>query len=67
MKPTDPGARRVRRWACTMCSYCYDADIGDPARGHPPGTPFADLPEGWTCPWCGAPKRTFVPEEELFA
>jgi rubredoxin len=50
-----------------MCSYCYDATLGDPDRGHPAETPFADLPEGWTCPWCGAPKRTFVPEEELFA
>jgi rubredoxin len=25
-----------------------------------PGTPFADLPDHWTCPECDAPKAGFM-------
>jgi len=25
----------------------------------PPGTAWADVPEDWTCPDCGAPKSSF--------
>ncbi|MGC7847667.1 rubredoxin [Desulforudis sp. 1088] len=39
--------------------YVYDPDAGDPAGGVPPGTPFAELPEDWTCPVCGASKDVF--------
>ncbi|MGQ5710278.1 rubredoxin [Desulforudis sp. DRI-14] len=37
----------------------YDPDAGDPAGGVPLGTPFAELPEDWTCPVCGASKDVF--------
>jgi rubredoxin len=43
------------------CSpYIYDPAVGDPDRGHPPGTSFRDLPEDWVCPDCEAPKWRFV-------
>lgn len=54
----------LRRYACTICSYAYDPRHGDPERRIPPGTSFADLPEDWRCPWCGARKKEFVPEDE---
>lgn len=38
--------------------------MGDPENGIPPGTPFEDLPDSWRCPWCGATKAQFRPEEE---
>ncbi len=41
------------RYVCTVCGYVYDeAD----------NTPFAELPEDWKCPLCGASKGDFVPE-----
>ncbi len=36
------------------------ANIVDPGRPIAPGTPFAQLPETWRCPLCGAPKATFL-------
>ncbi|MCK4343206.1 MAG: rubredoxin [Phycisphaerae bacterium] len=53
----------MRRYACTVCSYGYDPALGDPENGIPRGTAFEDLPEDWRCPWCGAKKSEFVPEE----
>ncbi len=40
-------AKRV----CKICGYEYSGI-----------TPFADLPDEWTCPVCGAPKSAFVKE-----
>ena len=41
------------RYICSVCGYVYDeAENG----------PFADLPEDWKCPLCGAAKGDFVPE-----
>ena len=41
------------RYVCSVCGYVYDeAD----------NTPFADLPDDWKCPLCGASKSDFVPE-----
>ncbi len=54
----------MKRYACTVCSYGYDPALGDPENGIPRGTPFEDLPEDWRCPWCGAKKSEFVPEQE---
>jgi len=39
------------KWKCSVCGYIYDEDKE--------GVPFADLPEAWTCPQCGAPKSAF--------
>lgn len=46
---------------CTLCGYIYDPAIGDPENGIAPGTPFADLPDDWSCPFCGAQKADFIP------
>lgn len=48
-------------YQCTLCGYIYDPEIGDPENGIAPGTPFASLPEDWTCPLCGAAKSDFEP------
>jgi len=46
-------------YKCTICGYIYDPAKGDPDNGVKPGTRFEDLPEGWVCPECGAPKDQF--------
>lgn len=46
---------------CLVCTYEYDPAKGDPERGAAPGTPFADLPDDWVCPTCGAGKEHFMP------
>lgn len=50
-------------YICTACGWIYDPDVGDPARGIPPGTAFDDLPDDWRCPDCGVGKRYFEPLE----
>ena len=47
------------RWRCRVCGYIYDSERGDPENGAPAGTHFADLPEDWVCPVCGAGKDAF--------
>lgn len=47
---------------CSVCNYLYDAEIGDPDNGIPPGTPFEELPDDWTCPICGATPEEFEQE-----
>ncbi len=48
-------------YQCTLCGYIYDPEVGEPENGIAPNTPFADLPEDWTCPYCGAAKSDFIP------
>jgi len=47
------------RWRCRVCGYVYDPKDGDPDNGVAAGTAFADLPEDWACPVCGAGKDAF--------
>lgn len=47
------------RYVCTVCGYIYDPALGDPDSGIAPGTEFADVPDDWTCPECGAAKDEF--------
>ena len=47
------------KYQCTICSYIYEPEKGDPDGGIPPGTPFEDIPDSWTCPVCGASKDQF--------
>ncbi|MCR5085355.1 MAG: NAD(P)H-dependent oxidoreductase [Succinivibrionaceae bacterium] len=49
------------KYACAVCGYIYDPDQGDASQGVPPGTAFADLPEGWACPLCHQGKDKFSP------
>ena len=51
------------RYVCTACGYVYDEEQGDPALGIPPGTKFEDLPEDFTCPWCGLGKEVFEEDQ----
>lgn len=49
----------MAKYRCTLCSYIYDPELGDPDSGIKPGTPFEELPDGWICPMCGATKSDF--------
>jgi rubredoxin len=59
-----PMADDSQRWMCESCGYIYDVADGDPDGGIPPGTPFADIPDSWYCPICGARKKDFVPYDD---
>jgi rubredoxin len=50
----------MEKYQCRVCGYIYDPDLGDPAAGIEPGTPFSDLPDDWVCPVC------YVYKEEFF-
>lgn len=52
------------KYKCLVCGYIYDPETGDPDAGIDPGTSFADLPEDWVCPFCGAEKDQFEKVEE---
>jgi pyruvate oxidase len=39
-------------YKCTLCEWVYDESKE--------GTPFAELPDDYTCPICGATKDMFV-------
>jgi len=45
----------------TNCGYIYDPDKGDRKGKIKKGTSFADLPDDWRCPVCGATKAAFKP------
>ena len=51
-------ARAEEMYQCQTvdCGYIYDPDRGDRRRKIPAGIPFADLPDDWRCPNCGAGK-----------
>jgi rubredoxin len=40
------------KWVCSVCGWVYDGE-----------EPFADLPDDYRCPICGAPKTAFEKEE----
>lgn len=50
----------MKKYTCSVCGYVYDPADGDPENGVQPGTAFADLPEDWVCPICGAEKDNFT-------
>ena len=52
----------MKRYVCSVCGYVYDPAVGDPDGGIKAGVPFADLPDDWVCPICGAGKDQFNPE-----
>ena len=51
----------MAKYECDPCGYIYDPVVGDPENGIAPGTAFADLPDDWVCPVCGAEKSEFKP------
>ena len=54
----------VRKFKCSICGYVYDEARGIPERGIAPGTKWEDIPEGFVCPLCGAPKTAFKEVDE---
>ncbi|AGI48072.1 Rubredoxin [Thermoplasmatales archaeon BRNA1] len=51
------------RYVCGECGRVYSEASGDGDSGVAPGTPWADLPDDWECPDCGAPKESFSKAE----
>jgi len=49
----------MAQYECIVCGWVYDEDKGDPDSGIAAGTLFADLPDDWVCPMCGAAKEDF--------
>ncbi|MFH2122264.1 MAG: rubredoxin [Pseudomonadota bacterium] len=50
----------MKKYRCNICGYVYDPEVGEPAAGIAPGTPFEDVPESYECPVCGATKDDFT-------
>jgi rubredoxin-NAD+ reductase len=44
---------------CMICNWIYDEEKGDPDSGLKPKTSWADIPDDWACPDCGATKEDF--------
>ena len=44
------------KYVCSICGYVHDEAEK--------GIPFEELPTDWKCPWCGASKSDFAPQEE---
>ena len=47
------------KYECSVCGYVYDPAEGDPDGGIEAGVAFANLPDDWVCPVCGADKSDF--------
>jgi len=54
----------VELYECTVCGYIYDPRQGDPDFGIDEGTAFAELPDPWECPECGASLDAFEPYQD---
>ena len=52
-------AEPFRKWQCFFCGWTYDEEAGSPEDGLAPGTRWADIPDSWICPGCGAMKSDF--------
>lgn len=53
------GNTSYARWTCQLCGFVYDEAEGLPEEGIPAGTRWADVPDAWGCPECGAVKAEF--------
>jgi rubredoxin len=53
----------MQKYVCDLCGWIYDPAEGLADEGIEPGTPFADLPEDFVCPVCGAGKEDFSPAD----
>lgn len=51
----------MQKMVCVVCGWEYDPAEGVPGDGIEPGTSFADLPDDFVCPECGAGKDDFEP------
>ena len=62
MKRAVPKVQKIPHtiYVCGGCGYEYDSEIGDDDNDVKPGTKFSNVPEEWTCPYCGDPKSEFI-------
>lgn len=51
----------MQKMVCVVCGWVYDPAEGVVGDGVAPGTAFADLPDDFVCPECGAGKDDFEP------
>ena len=65
MAATSPHRRKkkgiilMKKYACDVCGWEYDEELGAPEFGIAPGTKFEDLPDDFECPLCGVDKNMF--------
>jgi len=52
----------MQKYVCSICSYVYDPEAGDPDHGVAPGTKWEDVPDDYVCPLCGVGKDMFEAE-----
>ena len=52
----------MAKYACTVCGYVYDEELGDIDIGIEPGTLWEDVPDTFVCPLCGVGKEDFAEE-----
>lgn len=48
-----------KQYMCVICGFVYDEEQGLPEEGIAPQTRWADVPDDWVCPECGAGKEDF--------
>lgn len=48
----------MAKYACTVCGYVYDEDLGDEEQGLE-ATPWEELSDDFVCPLCGVGKEDF--------
>jgi rubredoxin len=60
-KPFSKTERRLTmaQYECKLCGYIYDEEAGCDEQGVAPGTKWADVPDDFECPLCGASKDDF--------
>jgi rubredoxin len=51
----------MEKYQCMVCGHIYDPAKGEPKQKISAGIAFADLPDDWVCPVCGAAKTKFKP------
>lgn len=49
---------------CKICWHVYDPAVGDEYWQVDAGTPFAQLPDHWSCPECDGKKNDFLVIED---
>lgn len=49
----------MNTYVCIVCGFVYDERLGRPDEGIAAGTLWADVPDSWSCPECGAAKSDF--------
>lgn len=57
-------AEPTQKWICESCGFIYDPEDGEMDVDIPSGTSWADVPDSWLCPVCGARKSQFIPYED---